>query len=166
MPRSWLTLCAFLAAAAGYAAAQPDVRVEPSHLEGPRTLQQQTADAAIRDYLEAWRSMGAALGQNRVDLLNADFVGTARSELADTIQQQAALGIRTLYQDRSHDIQIVFYSPEGLSIELTDTVEYDVQISDHDKPQTSQRVRARYLAILTPSEVSWRVRVLQASPEE
>jgi hypothetical protein len=166
MPRSWLTLCAFLAATSGYVAAQPDVRVEPSHLEGPRTLQQQTADATIRDYLEAWRSMGAALGQNRVDLLNADFVGTARSELADTIQQQAALGIRTLYQDRSHDIQIVFYSPEGLSIELTDTVEYDVQISDHDKPQTSQRVRARYLAILTPSEVSWRVRVLQASPEE
>ncbi|MGB6689209.1 MAG: hypothetical protein WBE76_15345 [Terracidiphilus sp.] len=164
MPRSLLTLCALLATA-GYGAAQANVRIEPSHLEGPRALQQQTADAAIRDYLEAWQSMGVALGQNRAASLDADFVGTARTELAGTIQEQAALGIRTRYQDRSHDIQIVFYSPEGLSIELTDTVEYDVQIFDHDKPQAAQRVRARYLAILTPSEVSWRVRVLQANPE-
>jgi hypothetical protein len=59
----------------------------------------------------------------------------------------------------------VFYSPEGLSIELADTVDYDVQIVDHDKPLTTQRVRTRYLAILTPSEVRWRVRVLQADPE-
>jgi hypothetical protein len=165
MPRTLPILCACLAAAAGYAAAQANVRIEPSHLEGPRVLQQQTADAAIRDYLQSWQSMGAALEQNRADLLNADFAGAARSEVAGAIQQQAALGIRTRYQDRSHDIQIVFYSPEGLSIELTDTVEYDVQILDHDKPLSTQQVRARYIAILTPSEVSWRVRVLQANPD-
>jgi hypothetical protein len=165
MARSLLTLCALLAATAGYGSGQAAVRVEAPHLEGPRTLQQQTADAAIRDYLESWQSMSSALDQNRADLLDADFVGAARSEIAGAIQEQAALGLRTRYQDRSHDIQIVFYSPEGLSIELTDTIEYDVQIVDHDKPLTTERVRTRYLAILTPSEVRWRVRVLQADPE-
>jgi hypothetical protein len=165
MSRTLLTLCAWLAAAQGYAAAQATVRVETPHLEGPRVLEQQTAAATIRDYLQSWQSMSAALEQNRAGLLDADFVGTARSELAGTIQQQAALGVHTRYQDRSHDIQIVFYSPEGLSIELTDTVEYDVQIVDHDKQLATQRVRARYLAILTPSEVRWRVRVLQAGLE-
>jgi hypothetical protein len=43
------------------------------------------------------------------------------------------LGIRTRYRDLSHDLQIVFYSPEGLSVELTDKVEYEVQLIDHDK---------------------------------
>jgi hypothetical protein len=49
-----------------------------------------------------------------------------------------------------------------LSIELTDTVEYDVQLLDHDKSQATQRVRARYIVVLTPAELRWRVRVLQA----
>ena len=61
-------------------------------------------------------------------LLDADFVGAAKDKLAETIQQQAALGIRTRYQDRAHDIQIIFYSPDGLSIELKDKVDYDVQV--------------------------------------
>ena len=93
----------------------------------------------------------AALDQNSPDLLNADFVGSAKDKLTDTIRQQAALGIRTQYQDRSHDLQIVFYSPEGMSIELTDKVEYDVQVIDHDKVISTQRESARYLVVLAPS---------------
>lgn len=119
----------------------------------------------IRDYLQAWHSMSGALEQNRVDLLNADFVGTAKEKLADTIREQAKLGIQTNYRDGSHDIQLVFYSPEGLSIQLVDTVEYDEQIVDHEKVQATQRVRVRYVAVLTPTEVQWKVRVFQAEPE-
>jgi hypothetical protein len=59
----------------------------------------------------------------------------------------------------------VYYSPEGLSIQLIDNVEYDVEILDHDKVQTTQRVHARYIVVLTPAEVRWRVRVFQAQPE-
>ena len=92
-------------------------------------------------------------------------MGVAKEKLADTIRQQAALGIRTHYQDRAHDLQIVFYSPEGLSIELTDTVEYDVQVIDHDKSQMTQRVHAHYIVVLTPAEVRWKVRVFQAVPD-
>lgn len=162
MLKSILILSAMLSTAAGMAAAQATVRVEPASLEGPRPLADQTAKAAIRDYIESWQSLSAAFENNRAGLLNADFVGDAKDKLTETIQEQAKLGIRTHYEDQTHDVQIVFYSPEGLSIELTDTVEYDVQLLDHDKSQATQRVRARYIVVLTPAELRWRVRVLQA----
>jgi hypothetical protein len=73
--------------------------------------------------------------------------------------------MKTSYQDRSHDIQITFYSPEGLSVELVDNVEYDVQVSDKDKVVATQPVHARYVVVMTPTEVRWRVRVLQAATE-
>jgi hypothetical protein len=163
MLKSLLILCAFFAAAPGMGSAQATVRVEPPHLQGPRPLPEQTGAAAIRDYLQSWQNLRAAFEQNRSDLLDPAFVGTARDKLTETIQQQAALGIRTRYQDSAHDIQIVFYSPEGLSIELTDTVQYDLQVLDHDRVKTTQHVNARYVIVLTPAEVRWRVRVFQAA---
>jgi hypothetical protein len=163
--KTFLILLATAVTAAGVAAAQPTVRVEPAHLNTQRPLADETAKAAIRDYLESWQSLGAALEQNRTDLLDADFVGDARDKLGETIQEQAKLGIRTRYEDRAHDVQIVFYSPEGLSIELIDTVVYDAQLLDHDKQQTKQQVHARYIVVLTPAELRWRVRVLQSQTE-
>jgi hypothetical protein len=165
MLKSLLTLTTFVAIASNYLAAEATVHVEPSNLKGPRELQEQTRTAAIRDYLKAWQGFRAALDQNRPELLSADFVGTSKDKLTETIQQQAGLGIRTKYQDLSHDLQIVFYSPEGLSIELTDKVEYEVQVLDHDKVTATQRVNARYIVVMTPAEVRWRVRVFQAVPE-
>ena len=146
-------------------AAQADVRVEPTHLQGPRQLQEQTQAAAIRDYLQGWKTLSAALDNNDAAALDRDFVGTARDKLAEAVHQQAAAGIHTRYLDKSHDIQIVFYSPEGLSIELTDDVQYDVQVLEHDKVQTTQQVHAHYIVVLTPAEVRWRVRVFQAQFE-
>jgi len=75
------------------------------------------------------------------------------------------LGLQTRYRDSAHDLQLVLYSPEGLSVQLIDTVTYDVQIMDHEKVQATQHVRARYVAVLTPTEVRWKVRVFQAEPE-
>lgn len=165
MTKSLLILCAFLAATSDFGSPQDDVRVEPANLQGPRPLQKQTEAAAIRDYLQSWKSLSGALEQNRADLLDADFVGVAKDKLAATIQQQAALGIRTRYQDRAHDLQIIFYSPDGLSIELKDTVDYDMQLIDHDKTQMTQKVRTHYIVVLTPAEVRWRVRVFQSEPD-
>lgn len=145
--------------------AQPDVRIEPAHLQGPRPLADQTATAVIKNYIESWESLRAALEQNRPELLDRDFVGGARDKLAETIRQQARLGLRTSYQDRSHDVQIVFYSPEGLSVELSDNVQYDVQVRNGDKAVATEPVHQHYLVVLTPTEVRWRVRVLQASPQ-
>jgi hypothetical protein len=165
MVRPLLILCAVVAASSGVGTAQADVRVEPVHLQGPRVLQEQTQSAVIRDYLQGWQSMSAAFDENRVDVLDRDFVGTARDKMAEAIQQQAAAGIHTRYQDKSHDIQIVFYSPEGLSIQLIDNVEYSAQVLNRDKVETTQQVRARYVVVLTPTEVRWRVRVFQAQSD-
>jgi predicted PhzF superfamily epimerase YddE/YHI9 len=107
--------------------------------------------------------MSSALEQNRADLLDPDFVGSAKDTLTETIQQQTALGISTRYQDRAHDLQIVSYSPDGLSIELIDKVDYDMQVLDHDQVKTTQHVSDRYVIVLTPAEVRWRVRVFQGA---
>jgi predicted PhzF superfamily epimerase YddE/YHI9 len=141
------------------------VRVEPSNLQRSRPLQKQTETAAIRDYLQSWQSLRAALEQNRPDLLDQSFVGTALDKLTDTMHQQEAAGIQVRYLDRAHELKIISYSPEGLSIQLTDNVEYDQQVIDHDKVLTNRRVRARYVVVMTPAEVRWRVRVFQADTE-
>ena len=158
-------VCTVFAALWERASDQPAVRVEATKSVGPRVLEKKTEAAVVRDYLRAWRSLSGALEQNRADLLDRDFVGTAREKLADTIHEQAQLGIQTRYRDAAHDLQLVFYSPEGLSIQLLDTVDYDVEILDHKKVQTMGHVRARYLAVLTPTEVQWKVRILQAESE-
>jgi hypothetical protein len=162
MSKSLLILCTILTVSSSILSGQASVRVEPPNLQGPRPLPEQTGAAAIRDYLQSWQSLRLAFEQNRADLLDPAFVGTAADKLAETIQQQAALGISTRFQDRAHRIQIVFYSPEGLSIELIDSVEYDVEVLDHDRVKTTHNVKARYVIVLTPAELRWRVRVFQA----
>lgn len=164
MRKHLLFLCAIIVATSCSGVSQATVRVEAASLQGSRPLPGETEAAAIRDYLQSWQSLDAALKRNRQDPLDLSFVGTAKDKLAQTIQQQSALGISTSYQDRAHDIQIVFYSPEGLSIELTDKAEYDVEVFDHDKVKTKQHVSARYVIVLTPAELRWRVRVFQAAP--
>ena len=161
--KPFLAVCLIFAASTALGADEAAVRVEPSNLQGPRTLQQQTQTAVIRDYLEAWQSFRAALEQNHASLLDSDFVGTAKDKLTGTIQEQAKLGIHIRYEDRAHDVKIIFYSPDGLSVQLIDKVDYDVQVVDHDKVQASEPVSARYIVVLTPSEVRWRVRVFQAA---
>lgn len=147
------------------AVAQPSVRIAPAKLDNQPPLQQATADAAIHNYLQSWQNLRAAFDQNRADLLDADFVGDARDRLGKAIEQQTTLGVRVRYEDRSHDLQIVFHSPEGLSIELTDNVEYDVELFDHDKWKNTSHLHTRYIAILTPSESRWRVRLFQADSQ-
>jgi hypothetical protein len=165
MPKRLVLLSAFGIALSAFAADEPTVHVQPPHLQGPRELQDQTARAVVENYLDSWKSMSKALDQNRPDLLDRDFVGSAKEKLAATIKQQQAAAIRSSYQDRSHDVQILLYSPEGLSIQLADNVEYDVQLSAGGKSIGTQRVKARYIVVLTPSEVRWRVRIFQADAQ-
>ncbi len=140
----------------------PTVKVEPFSLQGPRELNEQTRAAVLRDYVESWQSLAGAFESNRPALLDRDFVGTAREKLGGTIREQTAAGLTTRYVDHAHDVQIVFYSPEGLSVELIDTVDYDVEVRDQGKLIGSEPVHGRYTVVMTPSEVRWRVRVFQA----
>jgi hypothetical protein len=165
MPKLFFIALAAFGFHSAMAGAQAAVHIEPAHLNSPRELAPQTEQGVIRDYLESWKTLHAAFVENNPGLLAKDFVGTAKDRLSDSIHQQVATGIHTSYQDLSHNIQIAFYSPEGLSIELTDTVDYDVQIFDKDKQISTQKVHARYVVVMTPAEVRWRVRVLQTQGE-
>jgi hypothetical protein len=163
--KSLILSCALGGAAAALAADQPTVRIEPPNLQGPRQLQPQTAKAVIQDYLDSWAVLGKAFSQNRPDLLDQGFIGDAEDKLAGTIKQQGSDGVHTVYRDKSHDVKILFYSPDGLSIELADAVQYDVQLFDHDKVIGTEQVHTRYIVVLTPTEVRWRVRIFQAQPD-
>ena len=165
MTKLVLVMCSMLAITFSLRADQPSVRVVPPNLQGPRQLNEETQAAVVRDYLQAWQSVGVALQQNRADLLNRDFVGTAKDRLLDTIHDQVTMGISTRYLDLSHDLQIVFYSPEGLSVQLVDNVEYEVQVVDHGKTLATQKMHSRYVVVMTPAEVRWRIRIFQGEPE-
>ncbi len=164
-PRKLFPLaCAVVAGLLLSGFAAPTLRVDADGA-GPRSLEDQTRTAVVRDYLQSWKSMSAALQENRADLLDTSYLGLAKEKLAEAVREQQELGIKTNYRDLSHHLRIVFYSPEGLSVQLLDTVEYDVQIVDHGQELAPQHVRARYVAVLTPTEVRWKVRVFQAQPE-
>jgi len=139
----------------------PAVRVDPMDSVGPRPVEAQTRSSIVRDYVAAWQSLNQAMTQNRPDLLDAYFVGQARQKLAETVQAQQNLAIHTTYQDTSHNIRVVFYSPEGLSIQLLDEVEYDVHVRSGGQLLGSSHVRTRYVAVLTPTESRWKVRIFQ-----
>ncbi len=100
------------------------VNVAPMDKVGPRPAEAQTRTSAIRDYLQAWQGLSSALDGNDADSLDQYFVGVAKEKLAATIHEQEKAEIHTSYQDHSHNIQLIFYSPEGLSLQLTDDVDY------------------------------------------
>jgi hypothetical protein len=143
-------------------AQQPSVHLQQPNLQGSRPLETQTQASVVRDYLESWKGLQAALDKNQAALLDSNFVGTARDKLANTIDEQMRAGIHTRYQARAHELQFVFYSPDGSSIQLIDTVDYDEQVVDHDKVLASKPMHERYVVVMTPSEVRWRVRLFQS----
>ncbi len=142
----------------------PGVQVTEDHV-GPRALEALTKDSIARNYAEAWRTMAVAMNSNRADLLDASFVGFAKDKLEQAIAEQKKLGIHTRYVDQGHKVDITFYSPEGLSIELLDTTRYNLQVLDGDRVVHTEEVTARYVVLMTPTEVRWKVRVLQAVPD-
>ena len=166
-PRALVASCCVVALAAlaidllSWDVQEPTVRIEVSQLRGPRPLEKQTQTAVIRDYLQAWQGLGQALEQNEPDLLEPYFVGLAKDKLAATIREQGKIGIHVSYRDRSHNFRVVFYSPEGLSLQLLDDLEYDVEVRTRSGVVGSQHVCTRYVAVLTPTESKWKVRVFQ-----
>lgn len=147
-------------------AQQASVKVDPPDVHGSRTVEPTTKTAVVRDYLESWKEMRLALDRNRPQGLDQDFVGTALTRLTQTVQQQAALGIHARYRDESHHLQIIFYSPGGVSIQLVDHVSYREQVFDRKgNALGSHRINARYLVVLTPSATRWKVRIMQAGPQ-
>ena len=133
---------------------------------GPRQVEDTTERALQRDYARAWNSMEAALDENRADILDADFVGVALDELKDRVNQQQKSGLRTRYIDHGHQLQAIFYSPEGSAVQLRDTAQLEIQYLDGDKLVHSEQRSETYTVVMTAGENRWKVRVLQAVPAQ
>ncbi len=143
---------------------QPQVQLNAANA-GPREMEDATRASIARAYSRAWQTLAQAMEQNRADLLDASFLGAAREHLAQAIADQSKNGMRRRYVDRGHKVEVLFYSPEGLSVQLRDRAQYEVEVLDGDSVIQREQVTVNYIALLTPTEVTWKVRALQAVPE-
>src|SRR5690242_1012804 len=131
---------------------------------GPRELEDLTKNAIARDYAAAWSTLAQALDQNNADLLNAHFTGFARDNFGQRIADQRRSKVHIRYRDLGHRANIVFYSPNGLGVQLLDEAQIEIQILEGDNLVSSTKVTRHYVALLTPAETSWKVRILQDVP--
>ena len=54
------------------------------------------------------------------------------------------------------------FSVDGSSMQIRDTAQLEIQLLDGDKVVSSETATINYVALLTPAENGWRVRVLEA----
>jgi hypothetical protein len=132
---------------------------------GPRAVESQTEQVILRDYRAAWTSLAQALEFNTLDPLEGPFVGTAKKWLTDSVTSQRGNGLSSRYSDQNHKLEAVFYAPEGDVIELHDTAEYQLQVSDGGKSIQDQHMIVHYVVLMTPAADRWVIRQLQAVPQ-
>jgi hypothetical protein len=131
----------------------------------PRTIEPLTERAVLRDYRFAWASMTQALESNSLNPLQGPFEGDAKQWLKDTVLSQQQSGLVQRYLDQNHRVEAVFYSPEGDVLELHDTVQYQLQVSDGGKLLHDDHVTMHYVVLMTPGADRWVIRQLQAVPQ-
>jgi len=131
----------------------------------PRAVEALTEHAVLRDYKFAWARISEALESNSPDLMNGLLEDTASTWLNDEIKNQRRTGMSSRYLNQTHKVDAVFYAPEGDLLELHDTAEYDLQISDGGKMIHNQHVVVRYFVLMTPGADRWVVRQIQSVPQ-
>lgn len=147
-----------------YAAApSPDVKINPVEAK-PRQIEGSTVQAVARDYSNGWKSLAAALEQNRPELLDANFTGIALERFRELISAQKKSGLHQKIVDRGHTLDLVFYSADGSAIQARDTAQLEIQFMDGGSVVRSEQLVQRNLVVLTPAENSWKVRVLEEVP--
>ncbi len=132
---------------------------------GPRTMEELTEKALLRDYKFAWASLEQAMESNSTAPLNALFAGTASKWLNDAITSQQKSGVTSRYLNQNHKVEAVFYSPEGDVVEMHDTADYDLQVLEGSKSIHNEHVTVRYVVLMTPGADRWVIRQLQSVPQ-
>jgi hypothetical protein len=168
----WLALTAALCLLAAWqhspgrveAGSTPQVKLS-TESAGPRKIEQLTESSIRRNYAYAWENLAQAFERNQPSLLSADFVGSARSALTEAVVEQKQAGLRSRYLDQDHQVEAVFYAPEGDVVELHDTATYEFQLADGEKVVHDEHATVRYVVLMTPGADRWLVRQLQAVPK-
>lgn len=130
----------------------------------PRALEPLTEKSIVRDYRFAWVNLAQALQSNSTSHLNGLFAGTASDSLREAVRSQIQAGLTSQYLNQSHKLEAVFYAPEGDLVELHDTAEYDLAISNGNKTIHNEHATVHYVVLMTPGADRWVVRQLQAVP--
>ncbi len=146
------------------AASQVTVQLD-ARKAGPRSVENLTERAIVRDYRSAWSSMSHALEFNTLDPIEVPFAGDAKRVLRDTVMNQQRSGVSQRFTDQNHQLEAVFYAPEGDAIELHDTASYQQQVLDGSKSIQDQRMVMHYVILMTPSADRWVVRQMQVVPQ-
>lgn len=131
---------------------------------GPRQVEDLTERGILRDYRLAWTSLAQASATNALDPLEGPFAGEAKRTLRQTVLSQQHSGLSTRYIEQSHQVEAVFYAPEGDVMELHDTAQYQLQVSDGGKVIHDEHVTMHYVVLMTPGADRWVIRQLQAVP--
>jgi hypothetical protein len=145
------------------ASPQPSVELDAASM-GPREIEDLTEKKILRDYGEAWKSLAAALENNRPGLLNEYFTGFAKTAWTKAVVDQRATGVHRRYQDHGHRLEGLFYSQDGGVMQLRDTASYEVQVFDGDRLLYSEPKTDTFVVIMTPAADRWMVRLLQGEP--
>ena len=147
-------------------AADPAVKVQINlRKAGPREVESLTEQRLLRDYRLAWTSMAQALEFNTTDPLEGPFAGDAKQQLLQTVNTQQHSGLSQRHLDQNHRLEAVFYAPEGDVMELHDTAEYQLQVSDGGKIIHDEHVVMHFVVLMTPGADRWVIRQLQAVPQ-
>ncbi len=128
----------------------------------PRAMEDLTRAAIARDYDRAWQTLGEANDSGSASVLDAYFVGAARSDLGAAIESQRKLGLQSHYSSQEHSLKAIFYAPEGDMVELQDTVRCQIQVLDGQKTIEDQPVVLHYVVLMTPGADRWVIRQMQA----
>jgi len=131
----------------------------------PRAVESLTERGILRDYRFAWTSMAQALELSTLDPLEGPFGGEAKRLLKETVLAQQHSGLSQQYVNQNHRLEAVFYAPEGDVMELHDTAEYELRISDGGKIIHDEHVVMHYVVLMTPGADHWVIRQLQAVPQ-
>ncbi len=109
--------------------------------------------------------MSQALESNATEPLKGLFEGAANEWLQAAVKNQQKNGLASRYSNQNHKLQVVFYAQEGDLVELHDTAEYDLAISEGNKTIHNEHAVVRYVVLMTPGADRWVIRQLQAVPQ-
>ena len=130
----------------------------------PREVEDTTEKAIVRDYSTAWRSIESGLANDDPNALDEGLVGFAREQFAAAIDQQKKTGLKVRYTDGGHQLEAVFYSPDGSAMQLRDTAKLSREILDGSKVIHRDDITAHYIAIMTVAEDRWKLRSIEEVP--